>query len=136
MKRRICALVGSCLILLCFLITCPVSIAQGAASELADALAHRNLEAVRASVAGGRKMLGKKAGEPEVADKFLPVPKDARIFLPEEAQRGFAMHFATLEKMCRWRTGVDPTTLTAPLRGPASVIVGNVAAVRAKLDGA
>jgi hypothetical protein len=80
-------------------------------------------------------MLGERAGEPEVADKFLPVPKDARIFSHAEAQRGFGMHFATLEKMCWWKTGVDPTTLTAPLRGPASVIVGNVAAVRAKIDG-
>ena len=34
-----------------------------------------------------------------------------------------------------WKVGVDPTTLAAPLRGPASVIAGNVAAVRAKLDG-
>jgi hypothetical protein len=135
MKRRICALVGRYLILLFFLTSCPISNAQGSRSDLADALALKNLDGVRAAVAEGRKMLGKKAGEPEVADEFRPVPRDARIFLPGEAQRGFTTHFATLETLRWWRIGVDPTTLTAPLRGPASVIVGNVAAVRAKLDG-
>jgi hypothetical protein len=136
MKRRSRILVGACRILLSYLLTGSVSNAQGAPSDLVTALAHKNLEDVRVAVAEGRKMLGKKAGEPEVADDFLPVPKDARIFSHAEAQRGFTGHFATLENMRWWRTGVDPTTLTAPLRGPASVIVGNVAAVRARLDGA
>ena len=104
--------------------------------ELAKALAENNLDAVRAAVAKGREALGKKAGEPEVADEFRRVPADAKLLSRDEAQRGFTPHFATLEKMRWWKTGVDPKTLTAPLRGPASVITGNVAASRAKLDGA
>lgn len=136
MNRKIRALVGGCLIPLCCVSTCSGSNAQGSPTNLADALAHKNEEGIRAAVDEARKRLGRKAGEPEVSDEFLPVPKDARIFLQGEAQRGFAMHFATLERMCWWRKGVDPTTLKAPLRGPASVIVGNVAAVRARLDGA
>ena len=35
-----------------------------------------------------------------------------------------------------WKVGADPVKLTAPLRGVASVITGNVAAARAKPDGA
>ena len=120
----------------CILTGCSRSKAQMPAAELAKALAENNLDAVRAAVVAGRESLGKKAGEPEVADEFRRVPADAKLFARDEAQRGFTPHFATLEKMRWWKTGVDPTTLTAPLRGPASVIVGNAAAMRAKLDGA
>jgi len=106
------------------------------ASELAKALAENNLDTVRAAVAKAREALGNKAGEPEVPDEFRAVPAEARLMSRAEAQRGFTPHFVTLEKMRWWKVGIDPTTLTAPLRGPASVIVGNVAAARAKLDGA
>ena len=120
----------------CILTGCSRSKAQMPTADLTRALAVNNLEAVRAAVAAGREMLEKKAGEPEVADEFRPVPADAKLFTREEAQRGFTPHFGTLERMRWWKIGVDPTTLTAPLRGPASVIVGNVVVVRAKLDGA
>ena len=115
--------------------------APGAASQssepsaaLAAALAREDLPAVRAAVAAERERLGDRAGEPEVADEFRPVPKEGTLLTRAEARRGFTAHFAALEKMRWWKVGVDPTTLAAPLRGPASVIVGNVAAVRAKLD--
>jgi hypothetical protein len=129
-------LIGTCLTAFCVLTSCSGSKAQWIPSSLAKALADNNLEGVRAAVADGRKMLGERAGEPEEADEFRKTPIDAKIFVHEEAQCGFTMHFATFEKMRWWKTGVDPTTLTAPLRGPASVIVGNMAAVRAKLDDA
>ncbi len=125
------------LLFACSILTgCSRSKAQAPAAELSKALAENNLAAVQAAVTKGREALGKKAGEPEVADEFRRVPAEAKLLSREEAQRGFMPHFATLEKMRWWKTGIDPTTLTAPLRGPASVIVGNVAAVRAKLDGA
>jgi hypothetical protein len=73
---------------------------------------------------------------PEVADKFLPVPRDARWLNPAEAQPGFVPHFAALERLRWWRRGLDPTKLTQPLRAPASVLSGCVAACRARLDGA
>ena len=127
----------TCILLACCILTgCDRSKAQTPTSELAKALAENNLDAVRAAVTKGREVLGKKAGEPEVADEFRPVPAEEKLMSRDEAQRGFTPHFAILEKMRWWKTGVDPTTLTVPLRGPASVIVGNVAAVRAKLDGA
>lgn len=136
MKPTTHILISCCLIAGSLLAGCKRSAAQMPNAELAKALAENNLEAVRAAVAAGREALGKKAGEPEVADEFRPVPAEAKLMSRDEAQRGFTQHFAPLEKMRWWKTGVDPTTLTAPLRGPASVIVGNVAAVRAKLDGA
>lgn len=105
-------------------------------AQLAKALAEMNPEAVRAAVAAGRAALGEDAGEPEVADEYRPVPPNAKLLSLETAQHGFTPHFDKLEKIRWWRIGVDPTTLTAPLRGPASVITGNVAAARARLDGA
>ena len=105
-------------------------------AQLAKALAEMDPGAVRAAVAAGRAALGENAGEPEVADAYRPVPADAKLLSRETAQRGFTPHFETLEKMRWWRIGVDPTTLTSPLRGAASVITGNVAAARARLDGA
>ena len=125
-----------CLIACCLLAGCDASKAQMQVAALAKALEENNLDAVRAAARAGREGLGKKAGEPEVADEFRRVPAGAKLLSREEAQRGFSPHFDTLEKMCWWKVGVDPTTLTATLRGPATVIVGSVAAVRAKLDGA
>ena len=124
------------LIACCVLAGCDGSKAQMPVAALAKALAANDLDAVRAAARAGREALGKKAGEPEVADEFRRVPADAKLLSHEEAQRGFTPHFETLEKMRWWKVGVDPTTLTAPLRGAASVISGNVAATRAKLDGA
>ena len=105
-------------------------------ARLARALAREDLAAVRATVAAEREMLGPRAGEPEVRDEFRPVPRAARLLTPAEGRQGFTRHFAALEKRRWWTIGVDPTTLTAPLREPASVIAGNVAAIRARLDGA
>lgn len=107
-----------------------------ASEPLAKAMAANDLPAIRAAVAEGRAQLGDKAGVPEAADEFRPVPAGATLLTREEAQRGFTPHFARLEKMRWWKVGADPATLTAPLRAPASVIAGNVAVVRAKLDGA
>lgn len=103
---------------------------------LAKALAEENLEAVRAAAGAAREALGAAAGEPEVPDEFRPVPTDGRMLTRAEAQRGFAAHFDRMEKMRWWKVGVDPATLSAPLRAPASVITGQVAAFRAQLDGA
>jgi hypothetical protein len=102
---------------------------------LAEALAKEDLSAVHAAVAAGKRALGDQAGIPEVEDKYVLAPAGARWLTVAEAQRGFSPHFAQLEKMRWWKVGVDPTQLTSPLRGVASVITGHLAAVRAKLDG-
>jgi hypothetical protein len=103
---------------------------------LARALASEDLPAIRSAVADGCAALGNRAGEPEVADQFLRVPKDATLLTRVEALQGFTPHFARLEKMRWWRIGIDPTKLTQPLRAPAAVLAGNVASARAQLDGA
>jgi hypothetical protein len=106
------------------------------AEALTKATAANDLDAIRAATAEMRARLGDKAGFPEVADELRAVPADAKILTREEVQRGFTPHFAELEKMRWWNVGTDPTKLSAPLRGVGSVIAGNVAAARAKLDGA
>ncbi len=106
------------------------------ARELADALAKEDLAAVRVAVATARQALGPKAGEPEVADTFLAIPKTGRWLTATEAQRGFQPDFGRFEKLSWWRTGLDPTKLTHALREPASFLAGNVAVARGKLDGA
>ena len=104
--------------------------------ELAGALAREDLAAVRQIVAAERAALGEKAGIPDEPDKFIPIPKEGRWLTPAEARTGFARVAPLLDKMTWWRIGLDPTTLTHPLREPASVISGCVAACRGKLDGA
>lgn len=116
----------------------PIAFARSLAGSepLARALASNDLQAVRSAVAAGRLALGDQAGVPEAADTYLPVPKGKPLFTAEEARRGFAPMSERLEKERWWNVGADPTRLTAPLRLPASVMAGYVAAVRAKFDGA
>lgn len=109
---------------------------QTPVSELAKAVAANDLDAIRAAVAAGRESLGKQAGEPEVPDRFRRVPTEATRFSREEAERGFTPYLATIESLRWWNTGVDPTTLPAPLRVPASVVHGGAAAARAGLEAA
>ena len=90
--------------------------------ELSEALAKEDLAAVRLAVAAARQALGPKAGEPEVADTFLPIPKAGRWLTAAEARRGFQPDFGSFEKLIWWRVGLDPTTLTQALRGPASFL--------------
>lgn len=135
--RRVKSAVMKSLRFLCMVLL-PMSLRaapESPASALADALRKEDLPAVRASVAAGRLALGDKAGIPEVADKYAPLPKDGSWLTATDAQRGFAPHFSELEKLCWWRVGIDPVTIKLPLRGPASVLAGTVAACRAKLDG-
>ena len=105
-------------------------------TALAEALAREDIAAIRAAVADGWRVLGDQAGVPEVADKYTLVPENARWLTPAEVQPGFSRHFDKLDSMRWWRIGADPTKLTQPLRAPAAVLSGNVAAARAQLEGA
>jgi hypothetical protein len=93
------------------------------------------LATIRAEVAVMREKLGDRAGVPELDDKFIPIPKDARWLSAAEAQPAFAKAHAKLEQLRWWKIGLDPTTLRHALREPASVISGCVHAARAGLDG-
>lgn len=110
-------------------------VSSEALDPLVAALRAEDMPAIHSAVARARRSLGDRAGLPEVADTYRTVPDSARTLTPEEAQVGFSKHFERLETMRWWKIGVDPTKLTAPLRAPASVITGMVAAHRAELDG-
>lgn len=94
------------------------------------------LTAIRAEVAAYREKLGAKAGVPEVPDKFIAIPRDARWLTPAEAQGAFAKMHGKLAQLRWWKIGLDPAKLTHALREPAAVVSGCVHAVRAELDGA
>lgn len=101
--------------------------AQGQDAELA---------AIRKSVAAMRAGLGDKAGIPEESDRIVAIPTHGRWLTRSTARTGFIGANATIETKRWWRIGLNPAALERPLREPASVIVGCVAAYRAKLDGA
>jgi hypothetical protein len=107
-----------------------------AAADLANATpTPAELTAIREETAAYRRRLGDKAGVPEVADTFLPIPAGARWLTPEEAQPAFAKLQPKLEQMRWWLIGLDPTKLNHALREPAAAVSGCVAAARSGLDG-
>jgi hypothetical protein len=105
-------------------------------AALAEALRNEDAAAIRAAVAEQNRALGDAAGVPEVADKFLPIPKAGTWLTPSEARVGFEPWFKELQSLRWWKIGLDPTKLQRALREPAAVISGNVAVYRAKLQGA
>ena len=113
----------------------PLPAADSSKAALAAALLGEDSAAIRAAVADGLGSLGDKAGVPEVADSYTPVPPSARWLTPPDVQPGFSRNFEKLEQMRWWRIGTDPAKLTQALRAPASVLSGSVAVARAKLDG-
>lgn len=104
--------------------------------RLGRALADEDATAIHAAVVDINRHLGATAGVPETPDVDAPIPRTAAWLTAGEASRGFEPSFHLLEKLRWWKIGLDPTTLGHPLREPAAVLSGNVAACRAKLDGA
>lgn len=94
------------------------------------------LEAVRQRVAEYAATLGDKAGIPEEADQFIPIPRDGRWLTAAEARAAFLPAQPRLEKARWWKIGLDPARLDHPLREPAAVASGCVHAYLAGLDGA
>ena len=94
------------------------------------------LSAIRREVAAYRQKVGDKAGLPEVEDKFVPIPKNARWLTAAEAEPAFAQGHPKIEQMRWWKIGLDPAKLGHALREPAAVVAGCVRAARASLDGA
>jgi hypothetical protein len=122
--------------LLCVGLTVALSLAAPADSgsrALAQGL-DTELAAIRKSVAVTRSALGDKAGVPEDADRVIAIPLNGRWLSRSTAKVGFVGVNARIEAMRWWWIGLDPTTLERPLREPASVVAGCVAAYRAKLE--
>lgn len=103
-------------------------------ADLLQALQAEDATAIRAAVEQGRVTLDDKAGDPEVPDQYDPVPPSAKVLTAEEARQAVKPSFAKLEQLRFWKIGVDPTTLSAPLRAPGAVVSGMTALHRAKLD--
>jgi hypothetical protein len=104
--------------------------------KLKSALAREDTKAISKAVAAINSELGDQTGIPEIRDEYIPIPKAADWLTAEEAATGFTPWFKKLEELRWWKIGLDPTQLGRPLREPASIISGNLAAYRAKLDGA
>jgi len=104
-------------------------------AALARALQAEDEKDIQKAVAEALSMMGDRAGIPEVEDEYLPVPEDASLLSKAEAMAAMQPHFSRVERQRFWRIGVDPSTLTAPLRAPASVMACMMAVHRAKLDG-
>ena len=94
-----------------------------------------DLGAIRRDVATLAQKLGDQVGVPEIADTYLPIPREARWLTPAEARAAFAPVLPKLEKLRWWKPGLDPAKLEHALREPAAVVAGAVAASRARLAG-
>lgn len=101
--------------------------------DLAEAFSQKSLPTVEAVVARAIDALGEKTGVPETPDEYRKVPDGATLLQPDEIQPGLAPLRERLEKLIWWKGEVDPTRMTAPLRAPASVLVGTMATARAGL---
>ncbi len=124
---------------------CLLAVAVGARADdtpdavrerLTAALAKKDAAAVRAAAADARKLLGDRAGVPEVADRHTPIPKGATALTADEAQKAFARVPEAVERVRWWKRDLDPTKLAHALREPATVVAAGAIATRAKLDGA
>lgn len=124
------------LLLVPLLAACDPDGSQPNTKDLITALASGNTQAVRSIAQSERQRLGPRAGEPEVADTYQKVPPNTPLLDPAIAWLGFSPHFTRLQQLAApWKIGLDPTTLTEPLRAPASIISGCAAVAKANLQG-
>lgn len=92
----------------------------------AAAMAARDAAALTDAVEQARRLLGERAGIPEVKERFQPIPSAAPL-QAEEARRLAARSLPRLETLRWWRVGMDPLQLGRPLREPAAVLIGALA---------
>ncbi len=104
----------------------PCLVGNGAATWPQD------LPTIRARVAEMRRQLGNSAGQPEKPDTFQSIPATNIPWLDRsEARASWLKLEAEVARQRWWRVGLDPATLTHPLRQPAGVISGVIHAQRA-----
>ena len=101
---------------------------EPAQGRLAVALREADEEAIRQAVAKLGELLGDQAGVPEVPDTHEPVPAAVFPLQPEELARAYDASIRLIERRKWWSIGLDPTAIKRPLREPAGVIEGCLAA--------
>jgi hypothetical protein len=104
--------------------------ARGERAALVAALKTQDPEVVQRAVAAINDRLGARQGVPETPDRYSRIPLNATPLSNAEAIASVSKMAAHIAQHRWWRVGIDPTTLTSPLREPASAIVGLLAASR------
>jgi hypothetical protein len=89
-------------------------------NRLVVALAGREAAQVRACADALAEALGSRAGEPEVPDRYDPIPKAGRWLSQEEARGLIRSGQRWLGRPVDWKIGMEPTALKHPLRAVAS----------------
>ena len=91
---------------------------------------------VKKAVKQAVELLGERAGLPEVADEFRPVPREVRPLERAELATAYAPYLALIKRRKWWSRDLDPTKTNHALREVASVIEGCLAARRAGVNDA
>ena len=74
----------------------PAAPDRDVSTRLPQALAGQDAESIRQAVAAQNRQLAGRAGVPEVADTYLPIPRAGRWYSPSEAKPGFEPWFARI----------------------------------------
>ncbi|NDJ78040.1 MAG: hypothetical protein GYB65_17455 [Chloroflexi bacterium] len=99
--------------------------------ELALALQGEDLDEIERPVALTIDELGVAQGVPEVPDRFDPISPDVPLLTAADVPHAFDAYADAIEANAWWTTFPDPTTIPRPLRAPADVVIGSLAARRA-----
>lgn len=128
-----------------FVIWASASISQ---AQQTDRSVERELKALKGELAAGQragdemavrrtteqsiKLLGDKAGVPEVADEYKRPPAEVRRLTKQEAAAAFGPALEFIEQNRWWKIGLDPTKTARLPREVASVLLCATAAHRAQ----
>ncbi len=105
----------------------PAAVTRALEVRLRKAMAARDLAAIEAVGAEANRALGARAGVPEVADRYRPMPRGVAPLSAAEAAALVAPALDRLQALRWWKVGLDPTALAHPLREPAEAVVGALA---------
>ncbi len=102
--------------------------------DMATAQRNRNLLEVGRLSREYTRLLGSKAGVPDRATTFSPIPNEATRLTAEECRRAFTPMLERLEQDAWWTKRPETQDMPYPLRMVASVVEGCLAARRAGCD--
>lgn len=111
---------ATCLFLFLSASISPAQAALASQAGLAEALKRKDPEGIRQAVIQARKELGKKAGEPEVDEKYRSTPAMVHPLSRKERSAAIRRTMAEIEKRFRSNSSSGPTS--HPLRETASVL--------------
>jgi hypothetical protein len=92
--------------------------------KLTAALLQQDAAEIATAAAMLHRAAGNRVGIPEVADKFIPIPKSSAYLTPVEAKLAYQGMLRFIIRAKWWKQGLDPTKLAHALREPASAISG------------